>query len=362
MVDERQAILDLLAELAALPGAPGFEQPVVRRLRERFLALGAEVEVDPLGNLLAWRRGAAGRTVMVAAHSDEIGAVVRAVEPNGFLRIERLGGVVETLLVGRKVWVGGHPGVIGVRPGHLQPPEERRSVPPLRDLYVDLGCESAEEVAALGVGIGSPVTYAGEITPLANPDRVCGKAIDNRLGCALLLRLLEGLTGQDLPATLCGVVAVQEEDGWRGIRTAGFTVDPACAIVVDTVPCGDTPDVDFHRDLPIRLGAGPAIPIVSGGQGKPGYIMQAGMRRLLLELARERRIPHQPTIYAGAASDAVVLHLVRGGIPTGVINIARRYSHSPVEVVDLRDALAALALLRVATLALLEGRGLDFLE
>src|SRR5437763_1795761 len=167
-----------LRELTALDGVAGQEMAVVRWLRERLAPLADEVSVDRMGNLAATRRGE-GPHLVLSAHSDEIGALVKAIEPDGKIRFEKNGGVVETLLVGRKVRVGGVPGIVGVKAGHLQRPDEQRTVPPVRDLYVDIGYDSREEVVALGIRAGTPITYDAPLAELTNPDRVFGKAVDN---------------------------------------------------------------------------------------------------------------------------------------------------------------------------------------
>jgi endoglucanase len=204
----KERIRDLTIELAAIDGVTGFEQPVVRRLVELLRPLADAVTVDAFGNIVATRRGRRERpTLMISAHSDEIGGVVRAIEPNGMVRFERLGIVPEGVLVGRRVRVGGHRGVTGVRAGHVQTPEERLRVPPARELYIDLGFDSAWEVAALGIGVGDPVAFEAEMTTLANPDRLSGKALDNRISCALLILMLERLRGAELDGTLHAVVS-----------------------------------------------------------------------------------------------------------------------------------------------------------
>jgi putative aminopeptidase FrvX len=343
---EKDRIRELTTELAALDGVAGFEQPVVRRLVELLTPLADEVAVDGFGNVIATRRGRHERPhLMISAHSDEIGGVVRAIEPNGLIRFERLGGLLETLMVGRRVRVRGHRGVTGVRAGHVQTPEERLRVPPMRDLYVDLGLDSAAAVAALGIHVGDPIAYEAEMVTLANPDRLCGKALDNRLSCALLVRLLERLRGVELGGTLLAVVTVQEEVGLRGARVISHALYPDYAIVVDTLPTGDTPDVDFYRELAIRLGDGPVIPLVSGAAFGNGNILHPAIKRLLLETAAREGIPVQPALFTQSMSDLAAVHLARGGIPAGAINIPRRYAHSPVETADLNDALQALRLM-----------------
>ena len=362
--DEKQALFTLTAELAAIDGPAGFEGPVVRRLLELLKPLVDVLTVDRFGNVIATRHGRDGAgngpSLMIAAHSDEIGGVVRAFEPDGMIRFERLGGVVETTLIGRRVRINGRRGVVGVRAGHVQSPDERLKSPPLRDLYIDLGFDSAAETRAAGIKIGDPIAYESEVVRLANPDRIAGKAIDNRIACALLVRLFERLRGVELGGTIYGVVTVQEEVGLRGAQVVTYRLNPDYAVIVDTLPAAGTPDVNYTKELAINLGAGPVIPLLSGSGGR-GNIMHPALKRLLLETAEHEDIPVQPAIFIQGNSDAAAVHLVREGIPTGVVNIPRRYSHTPVETADLNDVANALRLIEAVALAHGPAVQLDFL-
>ncbi len=339
-----------IRELAAIDGVAGFEQKVVDYMAEAFRSLGLPTDVDRFGNLIATKKGArGGPSVMVAAHSDEIGAMVKSVDQRGFLRFAKVGGTQDPLLLGRMVRVNGVFGVIGVKAGHLQ--KGGYEHPSSQDMYVDVGARNPAEVEALGIHIGDPIAYISEVHPFSNPDLLCGKAIDNRVSCALLLHLFEELQGVELPGTVYGVVNSQEEVGWRGAQLAGKKLNPDAAIVVDTVPAGDTPDTDLQKELNISIGAGPVIALMSGGFPN-GYIMTPAMKELMLRIAREEGIPHQPALFPGSGSDAIMLHMVGEGIPTGIVNIPRRYAHSPVEVMDLNDAVNGLKLLKSCTAAL----------
>jgi len=248
-----------------------------------------------------------------------------------------------------------------VRAGHVQTPDERLKAPPLRDLYIDLGCNSAAEVRALGVAVGDPVAYESDAVRLANPDRISGKAIDNRIACAVLVRLLDRLQGAALGGTIHVVVTVQEEVGLRGAQVVTYRLNPDYAIIVDTLPAAGTPDISYTRELAIDIGAGPVIPLVSGGGGR-GNIMHPALKRLLLETAAREGIPVQPAIFTQGNSDVAAVHLVREGIPAGVVNIPRRYSHTPVETADLNDAANALRLLEAVARDHGPAVRLDFLD
>ena len=351
----------LLAELAGLDGVAGHEQPVVARLKELFEPVAKELSIDPFGNVFATiNEKVDGPTLMVSAHSDEIGGLVKSIEPSGMIRFERVGGLIETLAIGRHVRIRGQRGVIGVKAGHIQTSDERGRAPSFRELYIDMGFDSAEEVDELGIRVGDAVAYDEPMESLANPMRVSGKALDNRVACAVLVMLAQRLQDVSLNCNLVLVVAVQEEVGLRGARIATHRVDPDAAIVIDTVPSGGTPDVDYHRDLRMKVGDGPVLTLTSSG-GASGYLGNPAMRDFLRKAAADSGVTVQESIFYGGNSDAAAVHLVRDGVPTGVINIARRYSHSPVEMLDLRDAVGSLLLLEQAARSFSADTSLDFL-
>lgn len=338
---------ELLTQLTAIPGVSGFEAPVARYMAGKLRDHADEVVADAMGNVYATKRGSRpGPTLMIAAHSDEIGLIVRNIEPSGFIRFDKVGGMIDPLLPGRMVTVRGHLGVVGVKAGHLQTPKERSEVKPHTDLYIDVGADDAAGVAALGIRIGDPIEQRSDLTFFAGGDRFAGKAVDDRLGCAVLVALFESLAGVDLAGTLVGVVTVQEEVGLRGATTAAFRVNPDLAIALDTMPCGDTPDVSFAKELAVGIGRGPVFQVTSGGAGGKGIIVNPRVRRLLEETATAAGAEYQVTTFPGGNTDAAAIHLVREGIPTGVITLARRYSHSPVEMGDIRDAIGAWQILR----------------
>lgn len=331
-----------LAELTALHAPSGAEQPVIAHLRTRLAPLVETLAVDHMGNLTATRQGPPGGPhVVVSAHADEIGALVASIEPEGFLRLYQLGGIQPRLLEGRAVWVNGLPGVIGARSGHLTPRAEHGQGLTLADLYVDLGVETAREVEALGVQVGDPVVVLSELRQLAGT-RVAGKGIDNRASCVLLLHLLRRLQGQALPCTLTALVAVQEEVGLRGAQVAFARLQPDLAIVVDTFPAAGTPDT---RGLayPVHIGQGVLITPASGS-GPGGFLLPRAAREALQAAARRAEVPVQFAATSGGVTDAAAAHLAGAGIATLEIKIPRRYSHSPVEMLDLRDLASALAL------------------
>lgn len=354
----KEQLIDLLRELTAINAPSGFEGPLVRRMRELLAPLADEVSVDRMGNLYAVKRGdRPGPTLMITAHSDEIGAIVKSIEPNGFIRFDKIGGTVDALLVGRMVRVGPHLGVVGVKAGHLMTEKERSSILPHTQMYIDVGARDADEVRALGIRVGDPIAYESELKFFANSDRFAGKAVDDRIGCAVLVALFSELQGATFGGTLVGAVTVQEEVGLRGATVASFKINPTMAIALDTMPCGDTPDVNFHRELPVGIGRGPAFQVMSVG-GARGLLASPVMKRLLIETAEREGLPYQVTTFTGGNTDASAMHLSREGIPCGVVALPRRYSHSPVEMGDINDSVAALKLLKAFVLRM--GDGIDW--
>jgi putative aminopeptidase FrvX len=354
------ALRNDLAELTALHAPPGAEQPVIARLRDLCSPLVDSVTVDHMGNLTAMREGPQGGPhVVVSAHADEIGAMVASIEPEGFLRLSPLGGVQPRLLEGRAVWVGGKAGVIGARSGHLTPRSEHGQGTSIDDLYVDLGVESAAEVEALGVHVGDPVVVISELRNLAG-SRVAGKGIDNRASCVILLHLLRRLQSRSLSCRLTALVTVQEEVGLRGAQVAFARLKPDLAIVVDTFPAAGTPDTR-HLAYAARIGQG-ALITPSSSSGDSGFLIPHAARDAMIAAAQRASVPYQLAVTSRGVTDAAAAHLAGGNIATLEVKIPRRYSHSPVELVDLRDVAAVLDLVEELVLHPPTAEQLSFLK
>jgi putative aminopeptidase len=327
-----------LAILTSLHGVSGNETAVISWLRARFEPLAESVTVDPLGNLFVTRPGPSDTShLVVSAHADEIGLLVSALEPDGFLRLEDFTGVQPRLLEGRQVRVGPSPGVagvIGARSAHGLTPDEWERGARLGELYVDVGVESEAQVAALGIRVGDPVVVVSELQAVGTT-RVAGKGLDNRAGCVVLLHLLQRLQGQDVPWHLTVLVTVQEEAGLRGAKVAYARLQPDLALVVDTRPAGGTPDTHSQTALP-RLGQGVILSCATSG-----YLVSRAMQNAMQAVAQRRGVPYQWSVASGGSSDASAAHLAASGVATMDLGLPRRYAHSPVELLDLRDLAAA---------------------
>lgn len=341
-IELKERIFNRLEGLIYIQGVSGFEENVVRRIYSQLEDHLLDLEIDPLGNLYVKKEGKReGPTLMVAAHVDQIGAVVKYIDDDGFLRFERVGGLIPRQLPGRKVSVQGHFGVIGCKSGHYQSKEEALGGRG-EDLYIDVGARSFEEVLEMGIDIGSPITYLSSIHHFTNRDLICSAGLDNRLGCALLIETL--LLLDDFPGDLLATFTVQEEIGFRGAMAAVRKKRPDFLLALDTIPAGKTPDLP-EEILKTDIGKGPVIPVLSG-HGDSLLITNASIRQLLVESAREEHLPYQMVIADRGNNDAAASQSIGAGIPSASICIPRRYSHSPVEVGHLDDVLASLRILK----------------
>jgi putative aminopeptidase FrvX len=333
-----------LLPLLNLQGVSGREAPVIRYMEKTLGPLVDEIKIDPMGNIFTVKHGRSkGPKVMIAAHSDEIGLMVKSILPNGFIRFNTVGGTQSNLLPARIVDVAGHTGIIGVKAGHLATEKERLETKNPRDLYIDVGASSKQEVISMGINVGSPVTFVSEPRFLKD-NLIVSRALDNRAGCAVLIVLLEELKDANFKGQLHAVVTAQEEVGLRGAQVAAFKIDPNLAIALDTIPSGDTPDVDFYKELPVAIGKGPVFQVSSGAD--KGMFADTTVLSLLESAAKETNTNYQLASFTGGNTDATSIHLTRSGIPSAAVTIPRRYSHSPVELIDLNDAAGALQVLK----------------
>lgn len=347
----KEELRQSLRELTGLIGVSGSEQMVIKYIKEKFQPLADEVKVDNHGNVIAVKHGKLpGPKIMIAAHCDEIGYCVKTILRNGFICFDKVGSQTDKVMEGRKVWVKNNiPGVIGIKPGHLSSPDESRSIKTTKGCYIDIGASSKEEVEQLGIKIGDPIVLQSDFMEMANKDLVCTKAIDNRINCAILLKLFEQLKDVEFAGTLYGAVTVQEETGMRGALWAGNLIRPDYAVVIDTIPAGDTPDVNSERELPIYLGKGPACPVADGVLIGLLYTFAHPKVRAMVEHASEKlNIPVQYLTLAGDgyATDSARLNMAGTGIPFVTLAVPRRYSHSPIELANLNDAVGSLEILK----------------
>ena len=334
-------IAALLTELMLIPGLSGHEGRVAAAIAAHLDRLGLAHRSDRLGNLVCTIPGdPALPSVMVFTHMDQLGFIVRKVEPNGLIRLERLGGVPERALPAQAVVLcadkGDVPGVIANKSHHATGPEEKYKVLPYAELYVDAGFASSGEAHAAGVRIGTPVTYLPRVLPLAG-GRIAGTSADDRAGCAVQLDLAAVRKDKAGP-TLHLVWSVQEEYNLRGVLPAATALQPDIALQIDLrLACG-TPDMASRGE--VTLGGGPGISLYSfHGRGTlNGVIPHPALVRLAEAAAEKGGLPLQRSAHTGALTDLSYIQFMG---PEGVacldVGFPIRYSHSALEVVDLAD-------------------------
>jgi putative aminopeptidase len=351
----KDSLRTLLTELMLIPGLSGYEDRVRRHLKDALAGFGLSSRTDMLGNLIATIDGDPGApAVMLFAHMDQLGFVVRKIEADGFIRIERLGGVPERALAAQPVLLCvapgcDRPGIIANKSHHATTPEEKYRVVPYQELYIDAGFASARDAIAAGVDIGTPVVYQPSVTAL-DGDRIAGTAIDDRAGCAVVVEVGRALRDIHPRPTVHLVFSVQEEFNLRGALTAAQVLRPQIAIQLDLLLATDTPDMAYRGD--VRLGGGPAMSLYSfHGRGTlNGTIPHPALVRLFERSATRLGMPLQRSAHVGALTETSYVQLVGGGIATIDVGFPMRYSHSALEVCDLRD-LEQLARLLVSAIA-----------
>ena len=266
---------------------------------------------------------------MVAAHMDEIGVVVTHVDQRGFLRFSAIGAVRPLALLGARVrFLDGTIGVIG-----LEKLEDSSKIPPLEKFFIDVGAASRE---SRGIKVGDVGCFHRTCEELGN--RIIAKAMDDRIGCAVLIEVMRELDNS--PHDISFVFTVQEEVGSRGAVTSGYGAKPEVALAVDVTFTGDTPEC---APMAVELGAGPAIKIKDSGM-----LTHVGVKEWLLTTAEKADIPFQREVLVSGTTDASAIQTTRAGVPAGCVSIPTRYVHMPSEMVDYRDVLGAVKLLMEA--------------
>ena len=335
------SVPDVLRRLLSAPGPSGYEQAAAAVFREAASAF-AEVTHDTVGSTVARVRGTGGGlTTAVVGHVDEIGLIVHHIDDDGFLWFTGVGGWDPVILVGQRVQVatrdGAVPGVVGKRPIHLLKDEDRKKVPRLEELHVDIGARDGEEARRL-VRVGDVAVIAGEPVELPN-DRVASRSLDNRVGCFVALeaaRLVAEAGGA--PGDVCALAVTQEEITLGGAHTSAYTLRPDVAIAVDVTFETSPPGHDEKELGRHRFGSGPVL--------TRGATLDPRIFELLHDTAEAEGIPFTVTASARATgTDADAFHRSRGGVPTGVVSVPLRYMHSPVELVQLDDVANAARLI-----------------
>lgn len=327
--------VELLKTLSDAFGPSGFEEDVCEILQRIVRPFVDEIRVDALGNLIATRHGTGDKTLMLDAHMDEIGFMISYVEHGGYLRFIQTSGWDARIVPAHAITIRTDfgtkvKGYIGVAPPHILRPEDRDKPYKLEDLFIDIGATSLEDVTALGIRIGSPAVIAYPFEQL-NDQVIMARALDDRAGCAVIVKTLEALVGKDVEVTVIASFSVQEEVGLRGAGTAAHQIDPDIALVLEATVAADVPGIPAARQ-PTKLGEGPAIIVMDNTM-----ITNSNSVRTLTELADKNQIPWQYRIPYGGGTNAGVIHRTGCGIQTNVVSLPVRYLHSPYALMRLDD-------------------------
>ena len=342
----------LLEELSNAPAPSGFEGPVREIVQRELRADGLETTTDGLGSVIAVLRDSSDRPrIMLAAHMDEVGAVVKYVTPEGMVKFLPLGGWLDQALIDQRWTIvtakGPVTAVSGLKSPHVTAPEERNRVTPRDEIFLDVGAHSKEDAETLGIRPGDPIVPAGNFTQLAN-GRYLGKAMDDRVGIVMFLEALRRLKAQSAkPAnTICFVATVQEEVGLRGAHTAVQAVKPDLGISLEVGVAADHPG-GRPEAAQERLGAGPVLYLADGAM-----LVNLHLRDFFERLANENHIPYQTEVTTGSSEDSAEMQRFGSGIPSLNYAVATRYLHTHSSELDRADIDRAIDLLVKALNAL----------
>ena len=335
---------ELLKTLSNAHGISGHEENIRALITKEIEPYVDDIRVDVMGNLIATQEnGFRGPRVMLAAHMDEIGLMIKYIDDKGFAYFTTIGGWFDQTLLNMRFVLHGEfgdiYGVIGSKAPHMMNAEERKKMIEAKDMYIDFGAMTKEGAEAMGIGIGTPCTPDITFQPLGN-DRVTGKAFDNRAGCVMLIETLKRTHGIK-NVVVNAVFTVQEEVGCKGAKTSAYKLNPAVAIATDVTIPGDHPGVT-HKESTVDLGKGPAVIMVEGG----GRGTMAPPKVInWLKKAAGKDTPYQLEVGEGGVTDGMVIQLTREGIPTGVVSVPCRYIHSAVSVMSMDDLENSICLL-----------------
>ncbi len=337
---DHEKIEKLLKKYSECFGVSGNEDEIREVLYNDLINNVDQINVDILGNLIAIKKSKLNYSkhkIMITAHMDEIGLMVKNIDENGFLKFIKVGGWFNQTLLNQRVIVHGNYGnligVIGSKPPHVMTKEEFQIPIKDKDMFIDIGAKSKEDAIKLGVEIGSFISIDRDFKKLAN-QRVTSKSFDNRAGIVTLVEVMNRIKNMDLSSDIYVVGTVQEEVGLKGAKTSSTYINPDISIVIDTTIPGDHPGITKEDSTP-EIGKGPVITIADAS-GR-GIIVDRYILSIIRKVATNENIPIQLDVGDGGTTDATAIHLSNYGVHTGVISIPTRYIHSPVEVLDIGD-------------------------
>ncbi|MFC4766125.1 M42 family metallopeptidase [Effusibacillus consociatus] len=327
----------MFKELTEAAGAPGQEDEVRELMRGYLEPVSEEILSDNLGSIIAKKTGSqGGPKIMLAGHLDEIALMVTHINSKGYIKFQPLGGWWSQVMLAQRVVIktrkGDIMGVIGSKPPHILPPEERNKVVQIKEMFIDIGASSAEEARDFGVRPGDQILPICPFTLMNNEKFMMGKALDNRAGCALAVEVLHQLQEVQHPNTVYSGATVQEEVGLRGATTLPHVVEPDIFFALDVGIAGDTPGMSEEVMPNSKLGKGPLIVLYDYSM-----VPHKKLLDLVLDTAEEEGIPVQFESMPGGGTDAGKVHLYGKGVPSLVIGFPTRYIHSHAAIMHRDD-------------------------
>jgi len=335
MLDDKS--LGIMRELMEAFGPSGFEREVNQIVKRHMEGVADEVLTDKLGTV-AFRLDGDGPTVLLTGHTDEVGFIVSSVSDEGFLTFNQLGGWWDQVLLAQRVVVRGRRGdvhgVIASKPPHILPQDERNKLVEKRNMFIDIGACSKEEVEEAGVRVGDPVVPWSPFSLVQDGKVAMAKAFDDRIGAFVFMEVMRRIREQGLahPNVIVGAATVQEEVGLRGAQTIAHAVEPDVSIVLEVDIAGDVPGIKPSEAL-TRMGKGPGLVTYDGSM-----IPNQPFKEFVVETARQAQIPLQLSQMSGGGTDAGKIHVSREGCPSVVITVPTRHIHSHVGMLSLKDA------------------------
>ncbi len=323
------SVLEMIKTLCAISGVSGDEGIVCDYIKSQISPYATDIRKDVMGNLIVFKKGnkTPSKTLMLCAHMDEVGIIITGLSDDGYLKFDCVGGIDRRVIIGKTVTIGDKKigGIIGIKAYHLVKKEERDKIPPLDDMYIDIGAKNKEE-AAKQVTLGETGAFDNSVIEFGR-GFIKAKALDDRLGCAVMMKLLSS----DLPVDCTFVFAVQEEVGNRGAFGASFSVAPDIALIVETTTAADLPSVPSSKKV-CSVGKGVVIPFMD-----KATIYNRELYTMLTELADRNNVPWQTKSYIAGGTDAGAVQRSRAGVMAAGIAAPVRNLHSPASVGSLSD-------------------------
>jgi putative aminopeptidase FrvX len=334
-------LVDSLEKFSNACGVTGREEEVSDLLKTTLKPHVDEIKVDKLGNVIGVKKGAKkdAPKIMLAAHMDEIGLIIKNINKDGFLQFSKLGGIDDRILIAQRVIVhtekGKRPGIIGSKPPHIMKEEERKKIIEVDKLFIDVGASSKEDAQKIGLEVGEVISFDTRFARITD-DLVAGKAFDDRVGCCMLVEVMKELEETD--CTVYAVGTVQEEVGLRGATVSAFHICPDLALAFDVTVAGDIPGVK-EIEAPSKIKKGPVIGVMDAG-----LITHPKVLKLLVNASKKAKVDYQLETGLAGSTDAARIALTREGVPCGVLSIPTRYIHSPSSILSLSDVRKAVKL------------------